>query len=103
MKTFINPGEHILTDVTLIFSQSQHMQNEQTLQGWMFINHIALQWYQRIELQLKDKKLLSKYSVNVYFQMLLDIRKVKINQTWHIAEIISTVEKFLQKPEPPMT
>ncbi len=80
-----------------------YMQNEQTLQGWMFINHIALQWYQRIYLQLKDKKLLSKYSVNDCIQMLLDIRKVKINQTWHLAEITATVEKFLHKLELPMT
>lgn len=80
-----------------------YMQNEHTLQGWMFINHLALQWYQRIYLQLKDKKLLSKYSVNDCIQMLLDIRKVKINQTWHLAEITATVEKFLQKIELPVT
>jgi len=33
-----------------------YMQNEQTLEGWTFINHITLQWYQQLYTELKDKK-----------------------------------------------
>jgi len=40
-----------------------YMQNEQTLQGWMFINHITLQWYQQLYSELKAKGLLKQYSV----------------------------------------
>jgi hypothetical protein len=28
-----------------------YMQDEQTLQGWMFINHIALQWYRHLYIE----------------------------------------------------
>ena len=55
-----------------------YMQDEQTLHGWMFINHITLQWYQQLHIELKGKGLLKKYSVNDYIQMLTDLKKVKI-------------------------
>ena len=50
-----------------------YMQNEQTLQGWMFVNHITLQWYQHLYIELKEKKLLKQISVNDYIQMLTDV------------------------------
>jgi len=74
-----------------------YMQNEQTLQGWMFVNHIALQWYQQLYIELKDKKLLKKISVNDYVQMLTDLKKIRINGTWHYNEITSHAAKMMEK------
>lgn len=81
----------------VIDADSTYMQNEDTLQGWMFINHIALQWYQQIYLLLKDKKLTSKYSVRDFLLLLRDVRKVRINQQWYQAEITKAVAKLLDK------
>lgn len=74
-----------------------YMQNEQTLQGWMFINHITLQWYQNLYTELKSKDLLKRYSVNDYVQMLTDVKKVRINDTWYDNEITGYTQKMLEK------
>jgi transposase len=74
-----------------------YMQNEQTLQGWMFINHLALQWYQHLYIQLKEKELLKKVSVNDYIQLLTEVKKIKINQAWYLNEFTSQTKKLLEK------
>lgn len=74
-----------------------YMQNEQTLQGWMFINHITLQWYQQLYSELKAKGLLKQYSVNDYIQLLTDLKKIKINGEWHFNEITKNSGKIIEK------
>ncbi|MFT4153458.1 transposase [Parafilimonas sp.] len=37
-----------------------YMQNQQTHEGWMFINHVCLQWYQHLCIELKTQKTYSK-------------------------------------------
>jgi len=74
-----------------------YMQNEQTLEGWMFINHITLQWYQQLYTELKDKKMLKQYSVNDYIQLLTDLKKVKINGKWHFNEITKNASRMMAK------
>jgi len=74
-----------------------YMQDEQTLQGWMFVNHITLQWYQHLYVELKEKGLLKKISVNDYIYHLSDIKKIKINNSWHLNEFTSYTEKLITK------
>lgn len=74
-----------------------YMQDEQTLHGWMFINHITLQWYQQLYIELKEKGILKKYSVNDYIQMLTDLKKIYINDSWHFNEITSNSKKMIEK------
>ncbi len=74
-----------------------YMQNEQTLQGWMFINHLCLQWYQQFYIELKDKQIIKKISVNDYIQLLTSIKKVKINNQWHLNEFTNATNKLIKK------
>jgi hypothetical protein len=74
-----------------------YMQDEQTLQGWMFINHLTLQWYQQLYIELKAKGLLKRYSVNDYIQQLTDLKKIKINDRWHFNEITRSTTKMMEK------
>lgn len=74
-----------------------YMQDEQTLQGWMFINHIALQWYQTLYIELKEKGLLKKYSVNDYINLLTDIKKIRINDEWYFNEVTTYTKKIVKK------
>jgi len=74
-----------------------YMQNEQTLHGWMFINHITLQWYQQLYVELKTKGLLKQYSVNDYIQLLTDLKKIKINEEWQFNEITKSSSKMMEK------
>lgn len=74
-----------------------YMQNQQTLEGWMFINHICLQWYQELYVELKDKDLIKKISVRDYVNLLTDIKKIKINNTWHLNEYTAATGKLIAK------
>ena len=74
-----------------------YMLDDQTLQVWMFINQITLQWYQQVNIKLKSMKLLKKYSVNDYIQLLTDLKKIKINGEWHFNEITKNTSRMLEK------
>lgn len=74
-----------------------YMQDEQTLEGWMFINHITLQWYQHLYIELKEKKLLKLISVNDYIQILTDVKKIKINGQWYFNEVTAYTHKLMDK------
>jgi len=79
-----------------------YMQDEQTLHGWMFINHITLQWYQHLYIELKNRDLLKKYSVNDLIQMLSDLKMFKINDSWHLNEITNYAKRLFKKFEIPI-
>ena len=74
-----------------------YMQNEQTLSGWMFINHITLQWYQHIFIELKKNNLLKRYSANDYIQLLTDVKKIKIDDKWCLNEITAQSQRMIEK------
>lgn len=74
-----------------------YMQDDQTLQGWMFINHITLQWYQHLYTELKAKGLLKKYSVNDYVQLMSDLKKIRINGEWHFNEVTKNFSRMMEK------
>lgn len=82
---------------TVLEADNTYMQNEDTLNGWMFINHICLQWYQELYIELKDKELLKRMSVNDYIQYLTDIKKIKINNQWHYNEFTNATKKLCEK------
>jgi transposase len=81
----------------ILDSDHTYMQNEQTLQGWMFINHLTLQWYQHLYIQLKNKHLIKKISVNDYIQTLTDVKKIRINDQWHFNEFTAQTQKLMAK------
>jgi hypothetical protein len=76
-------------------TDNTYMQNEDSLQGLMFVNHLALQFYQQIYLFLKDNKLNGKYAVKDFLMYLKQVRKVRINGQWHDAEITAAVAKMM--------
>lgn len=74
-----------------------YMQNDKAMEGWMFVNHIALQCYYLIYQKLIEHKLLKKYSVTDFLKFTHRVKKVKINGNWHLAEITKPVMEVLQK------
>ena len=84
-------------------SDKTYMQNEQSLEGWMFINYIALHWYYRVYQLLVKNDLNGKYSPYDLLQMLKEIRKVKINEQWYTGEIIQRTIDLLSKLKIPIT
>lgn len=74
-----------------------YMQDEAMLEGWMFVNHIALQYYHILYKKLKDKELLKTYSVEDILLYLKNIKQVSIAGEWHTTEIVSKTTKALTK------
>lgn len=87
----------------ILQADSSYMQSEIALSGWLFISYIALQWYYHIYNLLLEKRLISKYSVKDVLIHLTEIRKVKINNVWKLAEITSKTQTLLKKLDIPIT
>jgi transposase len=63
-----------------------YMRNEFSLEAWAFVNHVSLMLTYGIYNLLREKNLLSKFSVADFLVHLKYIFKVKINDQWHIIE-----------------
>lgn len=81
----------------VLHADKTYMQNEDALQGWMFVNHIALQWYYIIYQLLKKSELIKRYSVRDFLIHLNEIKKVKINQEWIPETTVKSTAKLLEK------
>ena len=73
------------------------MQNDQSMEGWMFMNYLALLAYWRILKLLMKKELLSKFSVKDLLMHLSYIKKIKINGEWCQSEITAKTKKLLNR------
>jgi hypothetical protein len=73
------------------------MQSDSSMEGWVFINHIATMLYYRIFNLLKNKDLLKSTSPLDLLLRLSRINKVKINSRWVLAEINSKTSKLMAK------
>ncbi len=78
-------------------ADSSYMQNEQALETWMFINYITLHWYYKIYQLLAKYELTKKYSPMDFILFLKEIRKVRMNDKWYLAEITAKTENLLAK------
>lgn len=74
-----------------------YMQNDQSMEGWMFMNYLALLAYWRILKLLIKKDLLKKFSIRDILIHLSYMKKIKINGEWHQAEITAKTKKLLSK------
>jgi transposase len=75
-----------------------HMQNEDALHGWFFINHIAMQITYDLFQKLKTQKLTKKHSIKDVILHLSQVRRVQINeQEFYISEINKLTKDILSK------
>ncbi len=75
-----------------------HMQNEDALHGWMFINHVAMQITYELFDQIKSKKLTKWHSIKDVILHLSQIRRIEINESKSfISEINKKTKNILSK------
>ena len=79
----------------LLVADRTYMRNDAGLEGWFFINHIALTWYYRIYSALLAAGLLSKFSVNDILARAAKIQKININNSWITSEVTNKTQKLL--------
>jgi len=81
----------------LLEQDKSYMQNEKSLETWAFINHISLMLNYKIYNLLREKNMLSKFSVSDFLSHLKYIFKVKINGSWIITEYTKKTKNFLDQ------
>lgn len=92
-------GIEILFDgaKNILGNDHTYMQNDEALEGWMFINHLALQVHHKIYSILKSKNLLRKYSIRDFIEYLSGVKKVRINEQWILEPMIAEQQKILKE------
>ena len=70
-----------------IHADRTYMRDDFQLQGWMFVNFIALILHYRIYSLLKSHDMLKRYSPRDVLEHLERISKLKIGEEWMISEI----------------
>jgi transposase len=95
----------IMIDVfkNIFNADKSYMQDDQAIEGWMFINFIVMHWYYKILLHLQAQKLNSKYSPKDIINFLIDIKKIKINDKWYEDEITKKNKTVFDKIKLPIT
>lgn len=81
---------------TVLDADRTYMQNEEVLQGWMFINHVALQWFYCLYRLIAEAEKLKKCSVQDVLESLKEVRKIRIEQEWVSTERTAPVQKILK-------
>ena len=76
-----------------------YMRDDTHLEGWMFINFIALLLYYLIYNLLVDKKLLKKYSPKDVLLHMSRVNKIQAGEKWYISEIPKTTRMLAEKME----
>ena len=74
-----------------------YMHSIESIQGWMFINHLAISAYYKIYKALKERELLDKISVCDIIEHLTHINAIKINGKWYLQEISAKTINILKK------
>jgi hypothetical protein len=86
-----------------INASCSHMQRAESLNGWMFVNHISMQVIYRLFQTLKtiplNKKqmLLNQYSINDAIEHLMTIEKIKFNPDEYVTSEVNKATKTLLK------
>lgn len=91
-------GVEILFDgvKNILGNDHTYMQDKDALEGWMFINHLALQVHHKIYAFLQSKNLLYKYSIRDFMEYLADVKKVRINEQWIAEPLIAEQQKMFK-------
>ena len=71
----------------LIKADRTYMQSDQSMETWMFINHLSMIMYYNIYNKLKNKNMLTRISPADILIRLSRINKIKINKSWITSEI----------------
>lgn len=74
-----------------------YMRTEHHMEGWMFVNHLALMLYYQLYKELAGLNLLAKFSPLEVLQYLDRVYKVRVNGQWRTSEIPKKTKALLGK------
>ena len=85
-----------------IHADRTYMRDDLHLQGWMFVNFIALTMHYRIYNMLKKMDLLSHYSPEDIIKHLERVYMLKMDEEWKISEIPEKSRIIIEKLKTPI-
>jgi len=80
-----------------------YMRDDYQMEGWMFINFLALVFYYKVYRLLSDNDLLKRYSPKDVLIHLLRIHKLEIQDQWVTSEIPKKTRDILERLNLPTT
>ncbi len=80
-----------------LHADRSYMRDDMHMQGWMFINFVALLLYYRVYDLLFRKKMLKKYSPRDVLLLLSLVSKMKIGGRWALSEIPRQSRTLMEK------
>ena len=81
----------------VVCADRTYMRNDYSMEGWMFINYLALLYYYKIYHILLKKELLSRYSISDVVLYLARYRKAKTLNGWIDLEIPKQTRMLMEK------
>lgn len=95
----------VMVDVfkNIFNADKSYMQNDEAIEGWMFINFIVMLWYYKLLHLLKVQELNGKYAPKDLISFMLDIKKIKINGNWYEDNITKKNKALFEKIKLPIT
>ncbi len=96
LKSRVNIEQLFDTFRNLLHADRSYMRDDEHLEGWMFLNFVAMLMYYRIYGVLLRKGLLKRYSPNDIVVHLSRVHKIKIGGRWTLAEVPKTTRLILQ-------
>jgi transposase len=95
IRLYIEQSFDILKNI--LYMDGPGLQSDEMLNGWMFLNHLALQWYYDLLNKIYSKKLSNKISIRDALSLFLRAHKVRINGVWYLQEIIDRDKEVYAK------
>jgi len=80
----------------LFEADRSYMQSDEAVEAWMLINFIAMHWYYKLLIALKQSGLNKKYSPKDIIIFLRDIHKIRINGKWYDEEKTKKTDEILK-------
>jgi transposase len=74
-----------------------YMRDDESMEGWLFINFLALQMHYQIYNKLREENLLAKYSPKDVLMHLARLHKIKIQEEWRTSETPRKTKEIIQK------
>jgi hypothetical protein len=97
LKSRVNIEVVFDTFKNVLNADRSYMRGDSALEGWEFINFIALLLYYEVYMLLISKDLLSKYSPKDVILHLARVQKLRIGTNWRLAEIPKKSRVLIEK------
>ncbi len=99
MKSRVNVEQVFDTFKNVLEADKSYMRGDEQLEGWLFVNFIAMQMYYKIYAILLQKKMLSNYSPMDVITCLKRVHKLKLRDRYQLAEIPKKSRDVIKKLE----